>query len=73
MAWSTSGGIGRSCRRVPLASANLKHERQFRAALMRVAGAVPRGAMTSEKALLMAKTVPVVGVVLARRAIIGSQ
>jgi hypothetical protein len=56
---STSGGMGRSCARVPRARAHVRQEpeRQCRAALMRVARAVLMGAMTVEKAWLMARTV----------------
>jgi hypothetical protein len=70
MARSTSVGMGRSWWRAPRARAHVKHERQFRAALVRVAGAVPRGAMTSAKAWLMAAMVT--GVAPARRSIMGS-
>ncbi len=70
MARSTSVGISRSWWRAPRTRAYVKHERQFRAALTRVAGAVPSGAMTMANARLL--DVTVAGVATARCAMMGS-
>ena len=66
MAVKSQSILGRQKR----ANAHVRQERQYRAALMRVSGAVPRGAMPSEKARLIARTV--VGKVRMRFAMIGS-
>ena len=62
--------MGRIRSSVWRAAPYVRQLRQLRQALMRVARAVPRGAMRSVKAWLMEATV--VGVLRARRAMYGS-
>ena len=70
MARRVAVGMRRSWPRALRARAQVRHVRQFRHALTRVARAEPRGAMTRVKARLMA--VMEVSVWPARRAMTGS-
>ena len=70
-AWRTDGVMGRIWWREARVVAQVRTVHQLRQALRRVAGAVPRGAMTVLKARLM--SVMVEGVAAAREVTTGAQ